>query len=146
VQPADLLQAPQVLGPPARDLDERRVGEHGGDRLVLRARRLLAPLDELARDGADRRLEPADARQPVEDDVEVALVGRRLEHPALLARPLEASSRRSSSCSAPASCSRCRTSSRAYSSCSSVSGRASQRVKLALLRRRTPSSVCSSGS
>ena len=53
----------------------------------------LAPLDQLAGDGARARVQAGDPRQALEDRLHVALVGDRLQHAALLARPLQAPAR-----------------------------------------------------
>ena len=94
VDAADLLELADLARAALGDLDERGVAQDRGDRAVLRARRLLAPFDELARDRAQLGVKRVHARQPGEDDVRVALVGGLREREALLARPVEPAERR----------------------------------------------------
>ena len=70
-------------------LHQRRIGEHGADRPVFGARCSLAPGGKLMCHGARPGVELIDARQPLPGCLGIALVGGRLQPPALLDRPSE---------------------------------------------------------
>src|SRR6185312_11576600 len=89
VDAAYLLEAAQVRRLTLGKLDERRIGEHRTDRTVLGDRGALAPGGELAGHSPGARIELIDARQPFPSSFGIALVGRRLQPPALLDRPAE---------------------------------------------------------
>ena len=89
VDAADLPQLATARGRALGHLDERRVAHDGADRAVLGLGGALAPGPQLAGHGALARAQPGRARQPPPHLLGVALVGRLLDRPALLARPLE---------------------------------------------------------
>ena len=73
-----------------RDLHERAVAEHALHGPVALGGGALAPLDKLAGDALRGAAETPDARESLEDRVEVALVADALQVLALLTRPLQA--------------------------------------------------------
>src|SRR6202034_4603185 len=91
-----LTDAPDVLqlawrgGLALGYLHQRGVAEHALYRPVSLRGHALAPRDQLARDTLGGSVQAADARQSLEDGVEVALVADALEAFALLARPAQA--------------------------------------------------------
>ena len=88
VQPANLRQALHALRSALGYLDEGRVSHDRRHRPVSVARRLLAPLDQLARDSPLAGLERVDPWQPGEDRVEIAFVGHLFERTAALSAAL----------------------------------------------------------
>ena len=93
---------------------------------------------ELARDRPRGGAQAADPRQAREDRVEVALVARLLEEAALLARPLQAAERGQAAFELGREREQVDDVLACVPRLLGESGRASQRVKLALLARRTP--------